>query len=75
MSGLSKYFNAQAAAPSWRFAKYAAASAGLSVLGILLGGPVAVDLCGWMALTSAVASAGAALNAVRRGFFAPTPRP
>lgn len=75
MSGLSKYFNSRAAAPSWRLAKYAAAGAGLSTLGVLLGGPVAVDLCGWAAFLCTTTFAGAALNAVRRGLFSPAPHP
>lgn len=73
MSVLSRCFNAQAARPSWRVARYAAGAVGLCALGVFAGGPVVVDMSGWAALSSAVVSAGAFLNGLRRGFFSPAP--
>lgn len=73
MSVLSKCFNAQAARPSWRVAKYTAGAFGLCALGIFAGGPVVVDLAGWAALPSAAVSVGALLNGLRRGLFTPAP--
>ena len=68
MSFLSKYFNAQAAAPSWRLAKVAAVAFAAATIPAVFGSPVVADISSWAALSSVFVSVAAWANGVRKGF-------